>query len=315
VTGSPDPAEPTLDAPGTPPAEHDIDESLVRRLLSEQHPDLARLELQSIASGWDNSTWRLGGDLAVRLPRREASSALVRHEQTWLPVFAERISLPIPVPVRVGEPSGDYPWPWSVVRWVPGVAADREPLDSAEAASFGRFLAQVHTPAPPEAPANPYRGVPLEARADGFAQRLERLSGLDTGLDPRVTLTRVREIFERGMQAPLEHDALWLHGDLHPKNVLCDAGRLAGVVDWGDLTGGDPASDLASAWMLFPTAAHDALWASYSRLSPALWTRARAWAAVFGVIFLDTGLANDPSFKAVGTTTLGRVCEAVTSPC
>ena len=47
----------------------DIDEALVRTLLHNQHPDLAGLELREVAGGWDNRMWRLGEDLAVRLPR------------------------------------------------------------------------------------------------------------------------------------------------------------------------------------------------------------------------------------------------------
>ena len=45
---------------------------------------------------------------------------------------------------------------------------------------------------------------------------------------------------------------LWLHGDLHPANILVDAtGHLRAVLDFGDLTAGDPATDLAVAWLAF----------------------------------------------------------------
>ncbi|MFD6951303.1 hypothetical protein [Nocardiopsis sp. NPDC060348] len=42
---------------------------LVRDLLRDQHPDLADRPLEVGARGWDNQLWRLGDDLAVRLPR------------------------------------------------------------------------------------------------------------------------------------------------------------------------------------------------------------------------------------------------------
>jgi aminoglycoside phosphotransferase (APT) family kinase protein len=104
---------------------------------------------------------------------------------------------------------------------------------------------------------------------------------------------------------------LWLHGDLHPKNVVVRDGRLASVIDWGDLTSGDPAPDLAAAWMLFPTAAHDSLWQAYGGVTLDTMIRARGWAALFGVILLDTGLADDPDFVGIGCTTLRRVCESL----
>src|ERR1700759_3339222 len=81
----------------------DIDEALVRSMLREQHPDLAGLELREAAGGWDNKMWRLGDDLAVRIPRTPRAPALLRAEQRWLPELAPALPLPVPVPVRVGE--------------------------------------------------------------------------------------------------------------------------------------------------------------------------------------------------------------------
>jgi aminoglycoside phosphotransferase (APT) family kinase protein len=67
---------------GTPAAEVQIDESLVRALLQTQHPELAALDITPVDSGWDNAVFRLGPKLAVRIPRRTAAADLVRHEQT-----------------------------------------------------------------------------------------------------------------------------------------------------------------------------------------------------------------------------------------
>ena len=134
----------------TPPAEVDVSVSLVRELLAAQHPDLAGLPLQLLANGWDNVLFRLGSELVVRLPRRSLAAALVGHEQTWLPVLAPRLPLPIPAPVRVGQPALGYPWRWSVVPSFPGTTAlEQLPGDlSAAATTLGRFLRALHTPAP-----------------------------------------------------------------------------------------------------------------------------------------------------------------------
>ncbi len=90
----------------------DITAELVRNLLREQHPDLADYPVRLGARGWDNQLWRLGDDLAVRLPWATGSAdALLRKEHTWLPALAPRLPLPVPVPQRIGEPSERFPRP------------------------------------------------------------------------------------------------------------------------------------------------------------------------------------------------------------
>ncbi len=50
------------------------------------------------------------------------------------------------------------------------------------------------------------------------------------------------------MAAPFLETRVWLHGDMHAQNVLSQDGRLAGVIDWGDMCSGDPAVDLGAVW-------------------------------------------------------------------
>ena len=122
---------------------------LARALLVEQHPDLAGLELREVLGGWDNQQWRLGEDLAVRLPRTEDAPELLHRERTWLPQLADRLPLPTPAPVRVGEPSELFGHTWSIVRWVPGEPADRVPISEPDSATIlADFLTALHQPAP-----------------------------------------------------------------------------------------------------------------------------------------------------------------------
>lgn len=107
-----------------PAAEVEIDESLVRSLLADQHPDLAMLDLVPLEHGWDNALWRLGEELVVRLPRREIAAPILINEQHWLPLLAPQLPLPVPAPVRTGQPSDSYPWSWSIVPWLPGLPGD-----------------------------------------------------------------------------------------------------------------------------------------------------------------------------------------------
>jgi aminoglycoside phosphotransferase (APT) family kinase protein len=286
-----------------PAAEVPVSVDLVRRLLDEQHPDLAGLPVEVLANGWDNLVCRLGKDFLVRLPRRAMAAELVAHEQRWLPELAGRLPLPVPAPVRVGRPTSRYPWSWSVVPFFPGrMAARSEPDDLRSAAEvLGGFLGALHAPAPAEAPVNPFRGIPLAGRAEGVLTGLAHVGPADRAAALRI--------WEAAVAAPAwDGPPLWLHGDLHPANILVDRGRISAVIDFGDITSGDPATDLSVAWMLFTPEQRAALRQAYGRADDATWERARGWALALSLVFL-THSADNPLMHGVGERTFRAVLE------
>jgi aminoglycoside phosphotransferase (APT) family kinase protein len=290
-------------ASGKPAAEIDPDAELVRTLLREQHPDLAALELERAESGWDNVMWRLGDHLAVRLPRRAAGAALVESEQRWLPEIASRLPLPIPAPLRVGRPAAGYPWYWSIVPWYPGEASDLQPPDPGELTTLARFLACLHVPPPGDAPHNPARSVPLAARRDAVEARMASLVAAG-----EPVAASLRSLWEDAVAAAIDVAPTWIHGDLHPRNVLVHEGAISAVVDWGDMAAGDRATDLASLWMLSADASgRAAAIASYTGASRATWLRARGWALFFAVMLLDNGRVDEPRHAAIGRRTLQQL--------
>jgi len=292
-------------AQGFPAAEVDLTAPLVRRLLAEQHPDLAEHPLTLVANGWDNVIFRLGDDLVVRLPRRQLAAELVLNEQRVLPGLAQRLPLAIPTPVRLGRPSDGYPWHWSVCRWFDGSVAADVPLGdpAREAERLGAFLAALHEVAPPEAPVNPYRGHPIAELHDRF---IDRVGQLEATVPTRQMLDRWHGLADVG---EWEQPAVWLHGDLHSANVIVDDGSLVAVVDWGDVTSGDPACDFAIGWMLFDVDERQVFRQSAGRVTPvgdATWQRAEAWALHFAVMYLVHS-ADSEQFDRMGTTLLARL--------
>ncbi|MFF3164465.1 MULTISPECIES: aminoglycoside phosphotransferase family protein [unclassified Streptomyces] len=279
----------------------DITADLIRDLLREQHPDLADRPLRLGALGWDNQVWRLGDDLAVRMPWATPSAdALLRKEHAWLPGLAPHLPLPIPVPQRLGEPSERFPRPWLVTTWVPGEPADRAPATrpAQAAVTLAAFLTALHRPAPEAAPAGRDRGGPLAGTAGHFTRALD--SAAESGLvrDPEA----VRAVWADAAAAPgWTGPRLWLHGDLHPANIVTTNGDLSGVIDFGDLFAGDPACDLAAAWILLPDGATDLFHATYRpRPDAATLRRARGWAvlrALAGIHIADAGVHGRPGGK------------------
>ncbi len=284
------------------------DETTVRQLLREQAPHLADRPLVPGPTGWDNTHWLLGGDLAVRLPRRRTAVGLVVNELTWLPAIAGGLPVAVPVAVHAGEPGGDWPWPWSIVPWFPGERSDLAypPLEPEEhAATLGGFLAALHVPAPADAPHNPYRSIPLAERAVRTDAAMEALA--ERGEGDAVAV--LHAAWQLGLDAPAHAGPpTWIHGDLHPGNQLAHDGELHAVVDWGDIAAGDPAADLATAWWTLPVAAHPTFRAAYGEVDDATWRRGIAWAAAIALYLLKEGpVVDDPALVSMGRRTVARL--------
>lgn len=298
-----------------PAAEFAVDEPLVRRLLVSQArtaiPDVATLPLRRAESGWDNELWRVGEHWAARLPRRAAAARLPLHEQQWLPGLAGAVTaasgLALPVPLVDGRPEGAYPWPWSVIPWTPGSSgittarADRR----AWAAPLARALRALHRPAPSDRPVNRYRGGPLLLRDEAIRERLRILrAGAEFTAIERDTAERA---WDSALACPAwpEPD-LWLHADLHPGNLLSRAHELVAIIDFGDLTGGDPAYDVAVAWLAFDPLARAEFRARYGERDPGLWTRARGWAAGVALLIAASD-ETDPRMRRMAHETVAEI--------
>jgi aminoglycoside phosphotransferase (APT) family kinase protein len=281
--------------PDKPAAEFAIHPALVRALLAAQAtdriPDAASLTLEKVAEGWDSEVWRLGRDHAVRLPRRELAAPLVRHEQRVLPGIAARLEplgVHVPAPLVAGVPACGYPWAWSVVPWIEGERGLDVPraARSGWAGSLAAALVALHVDAPVDHPVNPVRGGPLAERAAAFEDRLATVRALDIIDGP--TATELEAVWREGLRtAPWERRAVWIHGDLHPGNLVSHHGHLAGIIDFGDVTGGDPAYDLAVAWLAFDAGGRSAFRAATGgRYDTSTWRRAHAWAAAVTLMLL-----------------------------
>src|SRR5689334_7928925 len=250
------------------PDELVIDEPLVRRLLADQFPAWADRPLSRILpSGTVNAIFRLGDELAVRLPRRHGRAEVGGKELEWLPRLAPVLPLEIPIPVAQGQPSADYPWYWDVLTWVDGETTPVEDLDGVEAArELASFVAALQRVDPTGAPSG--RGIPLAERDPEIRHWLAKFDGGSWA----------ETEWERALAAaPWEGPPVWHHGDLDARNWLVRDGRITGVIDWGSMGVGDPACDVMVAWKLHSSAARDAFRDALPT-DDATWDRARGWA-------------------------------------
>jgi aminoglycoside phosphotransferase (APT) family kinase protein len=278
--------------------EVNINAWLARRLLAEQMPEYCALPLRRIASGGtDNAVFRLGGDLAIRMPLHPRAVGGLLKEVRWLPVIAPHLPLEVPEVVSTGEPGGDYPFPWAVVRWLEGEDALTGRIGSIRETAFtlGRFVSELQaidmTDAPPPGTEGFVRGLPLVGRDSTFRAALAHCAGL-------VDVERVRQIWDDALAAP-EWDGppVWLHADLIPGNLLLRDGRLVGVLDFGAMATGDPAYDVTPAWHLLDRDTRPAF-REIVGADEATWHRARGLVVSGGVIALPYYLHSNPSMVA-----------------
>lgn len=269
--------------------ELEIDPGLVRRLVAAQFPQWAGLPLRRIEpSGTVHAIFRLGDELAVRLPRREGAEAPGGKELEWLARLAPQLPLDMPVPVAQGRPGDGYPWHWEVHTWVEGEVRPAHEIDAVRAAhDLAAFVAALQRIDPAGAPQG--RGVPLAERDECFRHWLARYEGDRT----------VAAEWDRALAAPAwGGPPVWHHGDLDARNWLVRDGRIGGVIDWGEMGVGDPACDVQVAWKLGSAAARDAFRAALPT-DDATWDRARGWVVsqAVGVLAYYTPENNAPLFR------------------
>jgi aminoglycoside phosphotransferase (APT) family kinase protein len=256
----------------------EINADLAAALVAEQFPQWADLPVVPVSlNGWDNTTFRLGDQLSIRLPNGEGYAAAVEKEHRWLPVLAPQLPVPIPQPVAIGRPGHGYPWSWSIYRWLPGTPASEAPI-----ADVGRFATQLAgflnglsaadaSDGPAAGPGSAHRGGPLSHYDDGDIPEAIHL------LADRYDTNAVERVWQSALSSQWERPPVWVHGDLTGSNLLVTDGALSAVIDFGCAAIGDPACDLTMAWTFFTRDSTEQFQRGlgYDRDT---WARARGWA-------------------------------------
>lgn len=230
-----------------------ISVELVRTLVEAQFPEHADLSIEALPPvGTDNRLFRLGEELVVRMPRIDWAAESATFEASWLWRIAPYVSLPVPVPIGLGEPGEGYPWSWTIVPWIPGEnpELDGSNLDPEEwAVALGTFVRSMRDVPAFDAPVKTEgRGAPLPL-LDDWVQEWAPQAVAAFGLDEDAVMA----VWTDALEAPgPEGEPTWLHGDLHEGNLLARDGRLAAVIDWGAGGRGDQAVELNAMWGSLP---------------------------------------------------------------
>lgn len=284
--------------------EAEIDAGLVRRLLAAQFPDLAALPVREVRStGTVNAIYRLGERFYARLPRLQRYVRGLEREWRWLPELAPGLTLRIPEPAGLGQPTEEYPFTWAIYRWIDGHPYADQLIDDERRAArdLARFVAEL-------------RQIPPAADAPAGGRR--PLAQLDAGTRTSITasagaidVSAALAAWESALQAPAwDGRPVWIHADLLRPNLLVVSGRLHAIIDFGSVGVGDPATDVIPAWAVFGPAGRAAFRAALGA-DDGTWRRARGIALHQAAALIPYYAVSNPAFAALGQRTVQEVID------
>lgn len=252
---------------------------IASKLITEQFPEYASLTIVDVEKqGHDNRTYRLGEHMLIRMPTAADYALKVPKEQELLPQLAKRLSVSIPAPIKMGKPSADYPYPFSIYKWLPGKSINLLTLTDQEkeqlAFDLAKFLKELQAITDVEGPGpgqhNWWRGDHVSVYDKGA---LEQIAELNEIIEARQALA----LWDKACATRWDETSVWIHGDFAIGNILMDGGKLSAVIDFGGAAVGDPACDLVIAWTYLNGKARK-IFIYEINLDPDTWLRARAWA-------------------------------------
>ncbi|MED1092398.1 aminoglycoside phosphotransferase family protein [Bacillus paramycoides] len=263
-----------------------INTELAKRLVQEQFPEWAYLEIKPVkCSGHDNRTFHLGDQMSIRLPSDAAYAPQVEKENKWLPILSKEITLPISAPVAKGNPSEEYPWPWSINKWIEGETVTKENVHNLNefATDLGSFLVELQSidasNGPKAGAHNFYRGGLISVYDEEARVAIENNKDV-------FDETLLKHLWDSALRSTWERTPVWVHGDIAPGNLLIKDGKLCAVIDFGILGVGDPACDAAMAWTFFDKNSRN-VFKEVLCMDEETWNRARGWALWKALITYD----------------------------
>lgn len=256
-----------------------INPELAQKLILKQFPEFSSLLITSVEKqGHDNRTFRLGDEMLIRMPTDESYALKVAKEQNLLPKLVHHLSFDIPVPIKMGAPSADYPYPFSIYKWLQGRSINlinKEEIKLERLAfDMAKFLKELQTIKNVEGPMpgqhNWWRGGHISFYDKDAQEQIEKLSNI-------IDANKAMDLWIRALNTKWNKAPVWIHGDFAIGNMLMKNGKLSAVIDFGGMGMGDPACDLVIAWTYLSGKSRE-IFIREMNLDEGTWLRAKAWA-------------------------------------
>lgn len=257
-------------------------------------------------AGTTSHVLRIGDELLARFPLLasdpEAALTAQISEHAAMAEFRAVCPVPSPRPVVIGEPSQQYPMPFSVQTWIEGELAT--PDSAPDSAGLAEDLAGL-IDALREAPVQgrrfqgPGRGGDLSAEDPWVQECLDRSTGL-------LPVQELRSLWSGLRDLPRESADVMSHKDLVPANLLLRDGRLCGVLDTGGFGPADPALDLVAGWHLLDRDPRRLLQEQLASSELDI-LRGAGWAFAQAIGLVWYYVESNPMMRDLGRSTLARL--------
>jgi aminoglycoside 2''-phosphotransferase len=228
----------------------DLNAPQVEEIIARRFPQLAPVRATYLGAGMDSVAFEVNAEWVFRFPLRGDVERQLFVERAILPVLAPLLPVPIPSFAFEGAPAEDFPLHFAGYAKLPGASAAEVPASHTNyaglAVQLGRFLTALHR--------FPVRdaerlGVRTQRMEDDFEQvRDGALADLPAASRyvSASSVARVRRYLESARpMAKAPWPLVLTHYDLAAEHVLVDAtgSQVTGVIDWGDVSIGDPTVD------------------------------------------------------------------------
>jgi aminoglycoside 2''-phosphotransferase len=229
-----------------------------------QEPDWKTIELENpgllistvryLGEGWTSRAYLVNTELVFRFPKRPADWPELQREIAFLAFAAEQLPLSVPEYLQVVPDSATAAAGYAVYRYLRGQELKLRSLaherHAAIADSLAEFLLTLHGLRPdPELnsllPAEDARSLAEDyfARADReIVPKLEQTEARD--------LRKLFEEYLNDSRSFLFRPSV-IHADLSGEHILVEDGSVVGVIDFGDVSWGDPDYDFSYLFVDF----------------------------------------------------------------
>lgn len=222
-------------------------EQLIRKSIPNR--DVRRISLNT--QGALNVVFEVDRRFIFRFPRNERAAKLLEMETRLLPRLARRLSIRIPEPFLTGTVPQTPGWTFMAYERIPGRQLHWARLTSSDRRTLAQDLKRPLRELAEFSTREARRlGVP-GGGPQSFRQEMVQLHESIQKYGYQVIPEQLRSQLDAKIRGYLEDPdnfrfrPVLLHNEIHSSHVLWMGGHVAGLIDWGFASVGDPAREFA----------------------------------------------------------------------